>query len=363
MVRLPKLTAAEYMLRDRAIRAFNKPLTLREALEALRPLLLELVPADSMGLCLMHDNRSPGFEWLVPGHPLLILKRYAELIEHDPFRAPIFARPNWVVRDSQLMSRKTFKGSIIYQRSLEWEPRLEHIMAVLLPIRPGFFAALALYRHRPRAFSAENAAILGSLTEHLADAIRKYCDLQDLDTRANVLDELCRRTNAAFLVVEPPHHEVQRTPNAVGLLEQWFAPSDLHSSGMPLPLKEQLDALMRMTPDERLGKDSWVRIHGDRFRKVQFMELSAPEGPPRWALKMEEIPRSIPLPEEMKRKLRPSEVVVARGVLSNWTDHQIAGELGRSHHTVKTHVKKIFAKLGVDHRADFLYQAAHLNTP
>ncbi|NPD29704.1 LuxR C-terminal-related transcriptional regulator [Corallococcus exiguus] len=363
MIRLPNLTAAEYMLRDRAIRAFNKPRTLREALEAIRPLLLELAQADAMALCLMNDTRSPGFEWLVPGHRLLILERYAELSEHDFFRPPIFARPNWVVRDSQLMSRKTFVGSRIYQLSLELEPRLEHIMAVLLPLSPGFFAALALYRHRPRAFSAENADILGSLTEHLADAVSKYCDLQDLDTRANVLEELYRRPNAALLVVEPPHHEVMRTSNAAVLLERWFAPSDLHSSGMPLPLKEQLDALMRMTPDERLGKDSWVRIHGERFRKVQFMELYAPEGPRKWALKMEEIPRSIPLPEEMKRKLRPSEIIVAMGVLRNWTDDQIAGELGRSHHTVKTHVKKIFAKLGVDHRADFFYQVARLNTP
>jgi DNA-binding NarL/FixJ family response regulator len=154
-----------------------------------------------------------------------------------------------------------------------------------------------------------------------------------------------------------------RTPNATVILERWFNPSDLHSSGIPLPLKEQLDGLVHMTPDERLGKDSWVRVHEDRYRMVQFMELSAPEGPPKWALKLEEVPRSIPLPEEMKRKLRPSELRVAMGMLSNWNDRLIASELGRSHHTVKTHVKKIFAKLGVDDRADLLYQAAHLNIP
>ncbi|WP_223632460.1 LuxR C-terminal-related transcriptional regulator [Corallococcus sp. EGB] len=363
MVRLPKLTTAEYTIRDRAIRAFNKPRTLREALEATRPHLLEVVPADAVALCLMPDTRSPVFEWLVPGHRLVILEQYAELIQHDPFRGPIFKRPHWVVRDSQLMSRKEFVGSLIHQRSLELGPRLDHIMAVLLPTRSGRVAALALYRHRPRAFSARNADILGSLTEHLADAVSRYCDLEELEIRARTLEELYRRPNAALLVVEPPHHEVMRTPNAAVLLERWFNPSDLHSSGIPLPLQEQLDALMRMTPDERLGKDSWVRVHEERYRKVQFMELSAPEGPSKWALKLEEIPRSIPLPEEMKRKLRPKEIPVAMGMLRNWNDHQIAGELKRSHHTVKTHVKNIFARLGVDNRADLLYQAAHLNIP
>ncbi|WP_242588617.1 helix-turn-helix transcriptional regulator [Corallococcus macrosporus] len=154
-----------------------------------------------------------------------------------------------------------------------------------------------------------------------------------------------------------------RTPNATALLERWFNPSDLDASGIPLAFKEQLEALMHMAPDERLGKDSWVRVHDDRYRAVHFMELPAPEGPSRWALKIEEIPRSIPLPEAMKRKLRPSEVRVVTGMLTNWNDRQIASELGRSHHTVKTHVKKIFSKLGVDDRADLLYQAAHLNIP
>ncbi|NPC73823.1 helix-turn-helix transcriptional regulator [Corallococcus exiguus] len=363
MVRLSNLTAAEYSLRDEALLALHDPLSLPEALQALRPHLLQLAQADAMALCLMEGGRSPGYEWHVPGHRLPILERYDEVIEHDFFRGPIFARPNWVVRDSQLMSRRKFEGSFIRQRSIELGPPMEHIMAVLLTIRPGVVAALALYRHLPRPFSAQNADALASITRHLSRAIRKCGVTQGLATYANILEELYRRPNGAILVVEPPHREVLRSPNAAVLLEQWFAPSDLHSSGIPIPLKEQLDALVRMTPDARLGKDTWVRMHGNCSRVVRFIELRAPEGPRKWALMMNELPNSIPLPEQMKCELTPSEVTVAMGVLSNWNDQRIAEELGISRNTVKSHVKSIFATLRVDGRLDLLYQAARLNMP
>ncbi|NOK16168.1 response regulator transcription factor [Corallococcus carmarthensis] len=363
MVRLPNLTAAEYSLREEALLALHAPLTLAEALEAFRPRFLQLAQADAMGLCLMEKTRSPGNEWLVPGQRLLILERYNEVIEHDMFRKPIFDRPNWVVRDSQLMSHEEFKGSLIHQLSIELGPPLEHIMAVRLILRPGFDAALALYRHRPRPFSDQNADVVASVTEHLTQVIRKCGVTQGLATCANILEELYRRPNAAILVVEPPHREVLRSPNAAVLLERWFAPSDLHSSGIPIPLQEQLESLVRMPPDARLGKDSWVRSHGNCSRVVRFIQLRAPEGPRKWALLMNELPHSIPLPEQMKCELTSTEVVVAMGMLSKWNDQQIADEMGISRHTVKSHVKHIFAKLGVDDRLDLLYQAARLNMP
>jgi ATP/maltotriose-dependent transcriptional regulator MalT len=50
-------------------------------------------------------------------------------------------------------------------------------------------------------------------------------------------------------------------------------------------------------------------------------------------------------------------------LLRNLTNEQIAGELKLSFHTVKTHVRNLLARLGVDGRADLLYQAARLNKP
>ncbi|WP_245591780.1 helix-turn-helix transcriptional regulator [Cystobacter fuscus] len=358
-----KLNADKLMLRETALAALNSSLSLPQALEAVRPHLLELAQADAMALCLMDVTHSLHFKWLVPGHRIPILEEYAGLIDHDFLRAPIFARPQTVIRSSELLSRKEYERTLIYQRSRELEPRFEHIMAVLLPIRPGSFGAFALYRHRPRAYSSQNAAVLASFTAHLMNSIRNCGHVQDITIGTNLLEELYRRPDTAFLVVEPPHHEVLRSPHAAVLLERWFTPSDLHSSGLPLPLKERLDALVDMAPDARLDKNVWVSLHADGYRTVRFIELPAPDGPRKWALLMHEIPISIPLPAEMKRKLTPREVTIATCLLRNWTNEQIAIELDLSFLTVKTHVRNLLAKLGIDSRADLLYQAARLNKP
>lgn len=365
MVRAMKLDAAEFMLRDRVITALNSSLSLPQALEAVRPYLLELAQADSMALCLMDITHSLHFQWLVPGPRLLILEEYASLVDHDFLRAPIFAQPQKVIRDSELLSRKEYERTLICQRSRELGQRLEHIMAVLLPIRPGSFGALALYRNRPRAFASQNAAVLDSLTAHLMNTVRNCRDVRNLTTSTHLLEELHRHPDAAFLIVEHPRHKVLRSSHAEALLERWFTPSDLHSSGLPLPLKERLDALVRMTPDERLDKNANVLVstHDDCYRTVRFIELPAPEGPREWALLMHELPISIPLPAEMKRALTPSEINVATCLLRNWTNERIAKEFKLSAETVKTHVRNLLAKLGIDSRRDLLYQAARLNKP
>lgn len=353
----------ELMVRDSVITALNSALSLPKVLEAARAPLLEFVQADSMALCLMHVAPSFDFRWLVPGHPLPILEEYAGLADHDFLRAPILAQPHVPVRDTQLLSRGEYERTLIYQRSLELEPRLEHIMAVLVPIRPGLVGAFALYRHEPSPFFSQSATALSSLTAHLTNAVRNCRDFQEFTAGAQLLEELYQRTDSAFLIVEPPTHEVFRSPHAAALLERWFTPSDLHASGLPRVLKEQLDALAQMDADSRLGKTLWVVNHPEGYRTCRFVELPAADGPRRWALLLTELPHSIPLPLHMQRELTPREVDIARCVLRNWSNGQIADELKITGQTVKTHVRNLFDKLGVDGRADFLYQAAHLNRP
>jgi hypothetical protein len=104
------LNADELMLRDRAITALNSSLSLPQALEAVRPHLLEFAQADSMALCLMDVTHPLHFQWLVPGHRIPILEEYAGLVDHDFLRAPIFARPQMVIRDSELLSRREYES-------------------------------------------------------------------------------------------------------------------------------------------------------------------------------------------------------------------------------------------------------------
>ncbi|WIG97209.1 helix-turn-helix transcriptional regulator [Myxococcus sp. SDU36] len=356
--------ARELMARDRVTEALcNGSPSLSKVLEKTRAPLLEFVQADSVALCLMRVGPSFDFRWHVPGPPIPILEEYAGVVEHDFLRAPILARPGVPICDTQLLSRGEYERTLIYQRSLELEPCLEHILAVLLPIRPGLVGALAFYRHERSPFSSQSITALSSLTRHMAGTLGTCHDYHDLTARTQVLQESYQRKDSAFLVLEPPTHEVSRSSHATALLERWFTPSDFHASGLPRVLKEQLDALIRMDADSRVGKNLWVINHPDGYRTCRFVELPAGDGPRQWALLLSELPHSIPLPLDMQRALTPRELDIARGVLRNWSNGQIADELNISGQTVKAHVRNLFDKLGVDGRADFLYQAAHLNRP
>ncbi|NTX36738.1 helix-turn-helix transcriptional regulator [Myxococcus sp. CA033] len=353
----------ELRVRDTVTVALGGSRSLPEVLEATRAPLLEFVQADSMALCLMRVAPSLDFRWHVPGHPIPILKEYAGLVDHDFLRAPILAQPEVPTCDTQLLSRGEYERTLVYQRSVELALPLEHIMAVLVPIRPGVVGAFAFYRHTRSAFSSQSITALSSLTRHLANSVGNCQDYQDLTARTQLLQELFQRKDSAFLILEPPTREVFRSPHATALLERWFTPSDVHASGLPRVLKERLDALARMDLDSRLGKTLWVINHPEGYRTCRFVELPASDGPRQWALLLTEFPHSIPLPLHMQRELTPRELDIARGVLRNWSNGQIADELKISGQTVKTHVRNLFGKLGVDGRADFLYQAALLNRP
>ncbi|NVI97468.1 helix-turn-helix transcriptional regulator [Myxococcus sp. AM009] len=355
--------AHELMARNRVTEALCGSLSLPEVLSATRAPLLEFVQADSMALCLMRVAPSLDFRWHVPGPPIPILEEYAGVVDHDFLRDPILARPGVPICDTQLLSRAEYERTLIYQRSLELEPRLEHIMAVLVPIRPGLVGALAFYRHERYPFPSQSITALSGLTRHLASTLGNCHAYQDLTAGAQLLQELYHRKDCAFLVLKPPTREVSRSLHATALLERWFTPSDLHASGLPRVLQEQLDALVRMDADSRIGKNLWVINHPEGYRTCRFVELPASDGPRQWALLLSELPHSIPLPLDMQRALTPRELDIARGVLRNWSNGQIADELNISGQTVKAHVRNLFDKLGVDGRVDFLYQAAHLNRP
>ncbi|AKQ66797.1 Transcriptional regulator, LuxR family protein [Myxococcus hansupus] len=355
--------ARELMVRERVIEDLYSSLSIPMVLEASQASIRELVQADSHALCLMRTEPSLDFRWHVPGHRLPILEGYADIIKHDFFRDPIIARPGVPICDTQLLSRREYERTLIYQRSLELAPRFEHIMAALVPIRPGLVGALAFYRHERQPFDAKSNTALTSLIRHMSQSLANCQVYQDMTAGAQLLQELYQRKDSALILWEPPSREVFRSPHATILLERWFSPSDLHASGLPLVFHEKLDALVRMDADARLGKTLWVNNHPDGYRTCRFIELPAGDGPRQWALLLNEFPHAIPLPLHMQQALTSRELDIARGVLRNWSNGQIADDLKISGETVKTHVRNIFEKLGVDSRTDFLYQVAHLNRP
>jgi DNA-binding NarL/FixJ family response regulator len=114
---------------------------------------------------------------------------------------------------------------------------------------------------------------------------------------------------------------------------------------------------------KRLSQSTLSWSHDDEHLLVKFIELPEPDGTRPWALILHEFSHSIPLPDELARELTPSQIEVAKRILRNWSDRMIAEDLGRSHGTIKTHVRAIYATLKCDGRTDFMYQAARFLKP
>jgi len=238
-------------------------------------------------------------------------------------------------------------------------------MAVLLDVQPGVLCGFTLYRDRRRPFSEHAISLLTGLTRMLSGTVRNCRAYEAATLGVNLLDQMHERPGAAYIVVDPPARERLRSRHAEVLLNKWFTNSDIHSSGLPLILVEKLAELVHSNPEQRLERSTWVRTLDDVYRVVKFVELPSLEGPRSWALLLHEIPRSIPLPEDMKRRLTDAQIIIAQAVLRSWTNEQIAMEFGLSIETVKTHIKNIFSRerLNCDNRADFIYQAAKLMRP
>ena len=72
---------------------------------------------------------------------------------------------------------------------------------------------------------------------------------------------------------------------------------------------------------------------------------------------------SVPLGENLAplaHELSPSELKVLRYLPTNLSRPEIAGELSVSLHTVNTHVRRIYAKLGADDRSAAVHRARKL---
>ena len=62
----------------------------------------------------------------------------------------------------------------------------------------------------------------------------------------------------------------------------------------------------------------------------------------------------------LAHELNPSELKVLRYLPTNLSRPEIAGELSVSLHTVNTHVRRIYAKLGADDRSAAVHRARKL---
>ncbi|WP_375758184.1 LuxR C-terminal-related transcriptional regulator [Corallococcus exercitus] len=346
------LTAREQALLLELTQVLSSSLDLTEVLARAQGTLAQLLPCDYAALCVSRPERPGDYEWMGLGAPGILFAHYPELATVN------------LVRDSDTLSRKELKRSLLYLRCRELGLPLEHVMAVLLDLRQDWHGGFTLYREHALPFSEREQALLEDLTPYLTNTVRNCRLFGNEATRGDLLDALFRHQGAECVVMDPPEHEKLRTPGATELLRRWY-PEELKANDARLPqeLREHLAHLRAPGTKRALGMDTWTRSGAKHDLKVTFVELPEQRGSRPWGLVLQECSRAIPMPEPWRQKLSRREAEVVEGVLSNWTNETIAEDLGLTLNTVKTHLRNIFPKLGIESRTDLLYQAAWRQKP
>lgn len=352
------LNPSEQALASELMDAFANSLELAKLLPRTEGLLCRLLPADSVALCVSKPGRSPDYDWMVTEMLAGLFADYPELAADDFVRGAVVRHPNVVLRDTEMLPRKMLERSQWYQHCRGLGMPLEHVMSVLLDMNHGWHGGLTLYRARPEPFSDRDRAMLQWLTPFLARTVRNCRLFGAVAARRDMLEALSRQQGTACLVVAPPSTEVMRTSEATALLERWFSPSELGPSGLPLELAEQLEWLVRVTGELGLGADTWERTRKGLRLRVTFVPLPEQRGQRLWALVLQEVWHSIPLPTDWRLLLSEREADAVECVLRNWDNKLIAEHLVVKLNTVKVHLRNAFPKLGVEDRLDLIYQAA-----
>lgn len=354
------LSAREQALLFNMMEALTSSLDLSEVLPNTYEVLAQLLPAEHAALCVSKPGRPMEYDWMVAQMPQAFFARYPEMAAKDFVREAVVRRPNVVLRDSEMVSRRELTRSPFYAYCRELSMPLEHVMAVMLDRGLGWHGGLMLYREEQRpAFSDRERALLQCLTPALTGKIRNCRMLSDVAGHGQLLEALFRHQGTESVVLTPSGTEVMRTTQATALLEKWFTSHERNRQGLPHVLAEQLRRLVGDGGLQALDvPDSWQRTQGDQRLKVTFVPLPEHSGRKLWALMLQEVALGMKMPSTWRTLLTPREVEVVECVLRGWDNKLIGEDLGCAEGTVKTHLKRIFDKLGVDSRAALISRAA-----
>jgi DNA-binding CsgD family transcriptional regulator len=330
--------------------ALGASLDLHQVLSSAYELLLPLVGADYGALAVTRGARPDEYEWIVQNLPRSFLGSYTEMAPHDFVRNAVIARPNVVLRDTEMVDRRALERNMMYGRAREVGSPIEQVMAVMLHV-DGWQSGLSLYRDRRRPFSERDRLRLQRLTPAIAHAVRNCRRFAGVACRSDALEALHSEPGHAVLIVQPLSRELDRTSRATALLEHWFTPGERRGGALP---SELIDALRSATVAYARGDVMprlWRKPGKGADLEVKMRPMPRPLGIGLWALELHEVLHVVPvLPPPRGKPLTERQAEVASYVVLGWDDRLIADEIGCEPSTVKKHVQRIFDKYGVSDR-------------
>ena len=245
------------------IEALGSSLDLRSALERAYPPLLRLVSADYAALGVADPTHPLAFDWIDTNLPPAFFGSYAEMAQHDFVRDAVVVRPGVVLRDQQMIDRRTLAQHPMYRKARALGAPMERVMAVMLPADGAPLGGLALYRGRATAFADREQLDLQRLTRSLANTVRNCVTHQHLLLAGLTLDTLIESQELATMVVAAPARELARTPRTSALLEKWFTPEE-RLCGVPQPLADALAPFAAAAAVPGGAPSRWTRPLNDR---------------------------------------------------------------------------------------------------
>ncbi len=334
--------------------SLNLTVTLRNAYEVLS----QVLAAEYAAICVSRPGQPTEYDWAVARLPPEFFARYPEIAPHDFVRRAVVARPNIVLRDSEMVSPEEKKRSALYEHCRALNMPLEYVMAVMLDMGLDWHGGFTLYREGKRKpFSNAEQAFLQRLTPVLASTVRNCRQLGEVTQRGDLLDALYHHQGIESIVVAPPATEVMRTAHATELLQRWFTAAECGRHGLPAVLVERLARLSgpggMVTPTQ----DTWERQWPDRSLRVTFVPLPEKAGRRLWAMLLREVLQTVPVPEPWRAKLTRREAQVVECVLQGWDNQLCAQHLGCTLYTLRTHLKRIYAKLQIASRSKLIAAA------
>ncbi|MFO0586198.1 MAG: LuxR C-terminal-related transcriptional regulator [Polyangiaceae bacterium] len=342
------------------VEALGSSLDLRAVLERAYPLLLRLVPADYGALGISTSGLPQDYEWLVQNIPPAFFAAYPDMAPHDFVRESVASRPNVVLRDEDMISRRDLMRNMMYRRAREVGAPMEHVMSVMLHVDDRWQSGLSLYRERARSFTQEEQMSLQRVTPMLANAVRSSQLFGAASDWASALEMLLAREEACSILLSSPSTEIGRTRGAERLLERWFLPHERRSGRVP----EDLAALVVHAASHGHMPVSQIRSRDGAALEGTIRPLSGALGKPRWLITLRETSLSEQgsrVPRRWRSLVTSREAEVIAAVLRGWDNHLIAEELGCSVGTVKKHLQRVFDKLGLPSRAALIARANELS--
>lgn len=322
---------------------------------AVFPLLSKLIAADHFALALSRTPDLRSYDWSVADMPSLFFRDYDQLAHLDFVRLAVAKKPNIVLTDADILAgqdRALVLRNPFYQATREMHMPVEQVLGVMIAKEPTWVGGLTLYRDKARPFTAHERDIFQFFAGRFAIMMghcKRFAARDSAnadDTSSSTFESALKLQRTSWILLDSSWRWVGGANDIERVFSRCFGSGNRALDGLPLLLREYINNLAKKAPPSSLPSTrliTWIPARTDAGVVVSFIPLVKEFGM-QWLVLFDEVPTA------WRDKLSRAEIGVAIHVAQGWDNGVVAKEMGLSPATIRTHLVKIFDKLGIDRR-------------